>query len=247
MSAANDSQMFEQMKRFADFGQRDSDLLAGLLLTAEPHLDGIVERFYDRIDETGETRLVVETHSSRARLSGTLGVWIRELLAGPHDDAYYVKRCRIGRMHVKIGLKPHYVFTALTILRVGLVEVATAEQAASLHRLMDIELAIINQVYWGDVTEALKRSERLATIGELGASLAHEIRNPLAAMQNSAFLLRQSAAKGGPPAGKYLGVLDTAIDECSRLVTSMLEFARSSKSSFCAISTPGLVRMAVVH
>src|SRR6185369_3387759 len=45
--------------------------------------------------------------------------------------------------------------------------------------------------------EALKRADRLAALGELSARMAHEIRNPLAAMSGSVQMLAEQGSIGG--------------------------------------------------
>ncbi len=42
----------------------------------------------------------------------------------------------------------------------------------------------------GAVEEQLRRSERLSTLGEMAAVLAHEVRNPLASLRGTAEILR---------------------------------------------------------
>lgn len=218
------------MKAYVGFAQTDSDALKELGRRASAELPGVVRRFYDAVDGDPEARAVVEAHSRRERLEGTLLQWLVAFCAGPHDDDYYEKRCRIGRMHLRIRLKPHYVFMAMNILREGLTEQASAPERSAVNKLMDIELGIINQVYWDDVTAELQRTERMATIGELAGSFAHEVRNPLMAMQNSSYLLRHRlSVMEDPKVGRALTVLEDKIEVCSRLVGSMLEFARHNE------------------
>lgn len=219
--------IFEELKAYAGFGPDDSERLARLLETVDSEIPDIVRRFYDRVESNEHTRSVVEAHSSREKLSRTLEQWIGDFLAGPHDEAYYERRTRIGRVHLNIGLEPRYVFTAMNILRHGLAPHADPEQARSIHALMDIELAIVNDVYWGHVTEQLTRKERLAAIGELAGSMAHEIRNPLAAMQNAAYYLRTKLSDTGGRVARHLAVVEEKVEECNRLVASMLEFAQA--------------------
>ncbi len=70
-----------------------------------------------------------------------------------------------------------------------------------------------------DVTErkrtedALLRSEKLATLGRLAATIAHEINNPLEAVTNTLYLARVNA---GDP-GSVLQFLDMADDELKRI------------------------------
>ncbi len=220
------SRLSEEMMEYVGFGEDEIQALHSLRPVVEREVDRIVEDFYDRVEANPRTRGIVAAHSSRKRLSGTLREWVLDIVRGRFDDAYFERRRRIGQKHVEIGLPPHYVFTAMNVLRESLSPLANEDQKAALDKLMDIELGIINQVYWDDITEELQRKERLATIGELSGSLAHEIRNPLGAIQNAAYFVRRRVGDQDPKATKHLDILDRTVEECSWLVESMLEFAR---------------------
>ncbi len=73
--------------------------------------------------------------------------------------------------------------------------------------------------------EGLRRADRLAALGTMSAQLAHEIRNPLAAMRGSAQLLGQYGAADASMA-KLTAVLMREADRLSRLVEDFLRFAR---------------------
>ena len=73
--------------------------------------------------------------------------------------------------------------------------------------------------------EDLKRADRLAALGTLSAQLAHEIRNPLAAMRGSAQLLLQDPG-GDSGSGKLVTILLRESDRLSKLVEDFLRFAR---------------------
>jgi two-component system sensor histidine kinase PilS (NtrC family) len=85
-----------------------------------------------------------------------------------------------------------------------------------------------------DVTEVvemeaeLRRSERLAAVGELSASIAHEIRNPLAAISGSVQLLeREADALGGAvEARRLMGIVLRETDRLNHLITDFLQYAR---------------------
>jgi signal transduction histidine kinase len=73
--------------------------------------------------------------------------------------------------------------------------------------------------------------ERLATIGELAATVAHEVRNPLGVMFNSVASLRRIVAQSiDEPARDDLDVLITILNEetnrLNAIVTDLLEFAK---------------------
>jgi two-component system sensor histidine kinase PilS (NtrC family) len=73
--------------------------------------------------------------------------------------------------------------------------------------------------------DGLRRADRLAALGTMSAQLAHEIRNPLAAMKGSAQLLAQDRAADVMTV-KLTGVLVREADRLSRLVEDFLRFAR---------------------
>jgi two-component system sensor histidine kinase PilS (NtrC family) len=75
------------------------------------------------------------------------------------------------------------------------------------------------------IEEDLKRADRLAALGSLSAQLAHEIRNPLAAMRGSAQLLVQDPSTD-PTSAKLVQILLRESDRLSKLVEDFLRFAR---------------------
>jgi two-component system sensor histidine kinase HydH len=74
----------------------------------------------------------------------------------------------------------------------------------------------------------LERARRLASLGELSAVLAHEIRNPLASLKGNAQLLAQSLPAGEKPRAKADRVVDEAI-RLENLTNDLLEFVRSGE------------------
>lgn len=81
----------------------------------------------------------------------------------------------------------------------------------------------------------LVQNDRLASLGQLSASVAHEINNPVAGVLNLAMLLQRMLKEDGIPAGrveefrKYLGQVVSEVTRVGRIVSDLLAFSRRSK------------------
>lgn len=87
------------------------------------------------------------------------------------------------------------------------------------------ELAAANQSL-KEAEAEVRRSERLAALGQLTAGLAHELRNPLGTMKSSAELLSRQVAKENEIAKEMAGYIATEVDRTNSLITRFLDFAR---------------------
>jgi signal transduction histidine kinase len=84
--------------------------------------------------------------------------------------------------------------------------------------------------------EGLVRSERLAIIGQLSAGVAHDLRNPLGAINNAVYYLRRrlgasEVAQSNPKIGQFLQVIEDEVQHSNRIITDLLDFARISPPS----------------
>ena len=83
----------------------------------------------------------------------------------------------------------------------------------------------------------LIQSDRLASLGQLAASVAHEINNPLAGVINFGKLMQRLTVDNEVPPARmgdfrtYLGHVVTETERCARIVRDLLVFARRSDPS----------------
>ena len=83
--------------------------------------------------------------------------------------------------------------------------------------------------------ETLVRKDRLVSLGQLSASVAHEINNPLSGVLNYTMLMDRILKPEGIPPGRvdefrrYLSSASQETARVGRIVTSLLSFARQSK------------------
>ena len=95
--------------------------------------------------------------------------------------------------------------------------VATVSVMQDVGRLRELERRRLEQ--------ALFDSEKLAATGRLAASIAHEINNPLEAIQNALYLLVKRIPEDDPNA-KFLAIAMKETERMSRILRQMLGFYR---------------------
>ncbi|PYN71588.1 MAG: hypothetical protein DMD97_27050 [Candidatus Rokuibacteriota bacterium] len=91
--------------------------------------------------------------------------------------------------------------------------------------------------------ERLREAERLATAGELAAGMAHEIRNPLAAIVNATALLTDETGLTAEERSSTLAALRTEARRLNRILSDFLQLARPQQ----ARRAPGDIREVVQH
>lgn len=147
--------LLSDMQSYVGFDEDDTNRLRALWPYAQPEIERIVDDFYARIQRFPTANAVFSGPEQVERLKRTMGVWLEELLRGPHDQAYMQRRTNIGRRHVAVGLPHHYMFTAMTVLANHLAAVAHRElppaeaalTVASLHRATSLDLALMTGTY----------------------------------------------------------------------------------------------------
>ncbi len=249
---------FESLKTYVGFTPESSATLRELHPVAEPFFTPIVEDFYAAIEAHPGARSAITGGSVQIeRLKQTLVRWLDKMLLGPHDEAYYELRTRIGRIHVRIALPQQYMFTAMDRVRVKLLGVARSgiadpvqneRIATALNQIMDLELAIMLESYREDLVEKNRSTERLATIGQFGASVGHELRNPLSVIDSSLFLLRQHLGpevSSLPNVAKHLDRIANEVRRANKTIDDLLDLARNRPPQLQRVAARKLVDVAV--
>ncbi len=198
-----DPSLLWHLRGYVGFDAESAQVLQRLAPTLRPHFGRIVQEFYDAVLGDPVAKAVLRDDAQIERLRVSLYEWLERLVTGPYDEAYFEKRARIGRMHVKVGLEQRYMLGAMNLIRVGLhralVESSAKppgafEEHRAIDQICDIELAIMLETYREDyVLKKTADSESLAVMGRLTAGLAHEIRNPLNAAKLQLDVLQRSA------------------------------------------------------
>ncbi len=229
--------ILDELKHYIAFGPADEAALRLLHPVAAAHFVRIAEVFYRRINEhEGARQVLAGGETSVGRLKVTLVSWMDRLLSGPWDEAYFELRCKIGRMHVRIGMPQHYMFGAMNVLRQELDLVIDREvaplgfagaQAArlALGKALDLELAIMLHTYREDLLAQQARVERLSTFGQLVGSIGHELRNPLGVMESSLYILK-GRTSGDERAQKHVERIGEQVGIANSIITDLLDMIR---------------------
>jgi signal transduction histidine kinase len=80
---------------------------------------------------------------------------------------------------------------------------------------------------------SLVRAEKLAAVGQLAASVGHELRNPLATIRNASKYLGKritgpsaAANLNDPKIPQFLTLMDREVTACTKIISDLLDFAR---------------------
>lgn len=80
-----------------------------------------------------------------------------------------------------------------------------------------------------DAQGELVRSERLSTLGQLTATVSHELRNPLGVVRASTFVLRKSIDPNDARAQRTLERVERSVLRCDRIIDELLDFTRMKR------------------
>jgi PAS domain S-box-containing protein len=89
----------------------------------------------------------------------------------------------------------------------------------------------------------LERTKRLSDIGFLAATVAHELRNPLAAISMAAYNIRRKAKM--PAIDKHLRNIEKKVSESEQIINNLLFYSKIKPPRFDAADLYGIIRQCV--
>jgi PAS domain S-box-containing protein len=96
-----------------------------------------------------------------------------------------------------------------------------------------------------ETQEQLVRREKLAALGQLAGSVAHELRNPLGTIKNAAYFLNMVLEEPDPEIKEGLRILNREVGRADRIINGLLDFARSKSPACREMDVNDVVREAL--
>jgi signal transduction histidine kinase len=112
---------------------------------------------------------------------------------------------------------------------------------ATLNRLLDIDLALMGDAYQYEHVQRLKRGQRLASIGQMAAGIAHELRNPLNVIRTSVFYLQNARDLAPAKLTEHLERIGRQAIVAGEVITGLSDFAKLELPVSDAVSVARLV------
>lgn len=162
-----------------------------------------------------------------------------------------VESTRIGALVLYGGVHAHlyhprdipFVQALADLTAVAIDEVQQRARAATLQRDLAItqSLHAEAQARLNTAQAQLLQSAKLAAVGELSASVAHEINNPLYAARNSLYLVEQDLPSEAPQR-TFLAIAQQELGRIARIITRMRDFYRPTRAELAATNINLILR-----
>jgi len=226
----------ERRRSFTRLSDEDARVLAELRPIVKKNAHAMVDRFYEHLLGTAELQPFLADPRTVERLKAFQRDYLIRLTSGDYGEQYARDRRRIGEVHERIGLEPQWFlgsYGLYTELLGGLIQQQFAADArkatrasAALSKLLALDMQLVLDVYYATrERRAVEHTEQLAAVGELAASIAHEVRNPLAGMKGALQVLR-AELEVKPSNAEIVDELLAQIDRLEQLVRDLLTYAR---------------------
>jgi PAS domain S-box-containing protein len=169
-----DSELFDRfrdLQAYVGWTEEDAARIRSVADLVKRHLQPLIDDFYAAIERHPETAQIITGGPAQIeRLKNSLKDWLCESLECRCDHDYVNRRWNIGLRHAEIGLNPAFVSAAMSRLRAGLIsiiaeshsgsQVAACDLVRSFDKLLDIDLAVIQDAYQAEYLKREKLLER---------------------------------------------------------------------------------------
>jgi two-component system, NtrC family, sensor kinase len=247
---------YEELRSYVGWTEADAEHVRSIGRRLEPHFDAIVTDFYEEIARHPAARKVLTGGDAQVeRLRKTLRRWVGDLFSGCYDADYVERRWRVGLRHAEIGLDQVYCNVAMCRIRTGLQDALHRDwdgepsrllaASLALNKLLDLDLAIIEDAYQTEHMARQQEVERLATLGQIAGGVAHELRNPLNVVKTSVYYLLHARAPTPEKKAEHFDRIERHVELADGVITALSNFARMPVPEAHPFSVEACIREAL--
>jgi len=153
---------------------------------------------------TGEIKIV---EYDMPMLNGEMRSWEQRMVMLSEDEVLLIIRDITARKQAEAAL------------RVSQQQLQERQQREK--ELVEEELARLHH--------QLVISTRFATLGQVAATIAHELRNPLGAVRNAVYYIRRYLVQDHQELLDFLQIIDVEVTTADRIITNLLEMTRAKE------------------
>lgn len=249
---------YQGLQSYVGWTDADAARVQVIRRLVTPQIGALIDDFYAEIERHPMARKVITGGEAQVnRLKGTLRSWMDQLLSGPYDAAYVQRRWQVGLRHVEIGLDQVYTNAALGRMRQVMLQVIgdtwddkpelLVPCIGSLLRLIDLDLAIIEDAYQHAHIQQQRRIDRLVALGQMAAGIAHEMRNPLNVIQTSVYFLQNAKNPTAEKQLQHLERIQRQVSVAESVVSAMYDFAKLPLPELVPIHVQSLLEQSLVN
>jgi uncharacterized membrane protein (DUF373 family) len=146
----------DEIRKHYGFTIQDEENLRELSQILLPLSETFADDFYNFLLEDPYSASFFRTKEAINKRRETIISWFKDLLTTPYNNLYLSRLIRIGKTHVRIGLKGHYVNTAMNFIRTFCIrQVSNAvidegkktDLLESLNKAIDLNLDVLTSSY----------------------------------------------------------------------------------------------------
>ena len=164
----------ENLKIICDhynFSPDDKERLKSALPIIEDSVDECIRLLHSRIRHLGNKE-VANSLDSHPQLVHYHRQWLLDMFRGVYDKNYFNHLKRIGKVHMKENIKPHYVSVSMNTIRAYLMDLLSEKVEdreertrlkESINKMIDINLDIVTNSYLEEEIQTLSAGYKIKT------------------------------------------------------------------------------------
>jgi PAS domain S-box-containing protein len=98
-----------------------------------------------------------------------------------------------------------------------------------------------------ETQEKLIRQEKLAAVGKISSTISHELRNPLATINNSVYFLNMKLGDADEKIRKHIEIIQAEVDRSRQIISNLLDFTRIKQLKFAKANILVVIKNALSH